>query len=238
MQKLLKISGVLNAISLITLILFLGIQLPSFGMWFYRWQYDVNDTYEVVNMESEDLHEVTRHMIRYMQGREPDLQIMTTVGGEERYFFSEIEIRHMIDVYDLFAVGLVIQNILIVLFLATLGLFLFKGREHLGWLFRSWQIVSAVKILALLTLVIVIAINWHHAFVVFHEIFFNNDYWILDSRVDLLINIVPYPFFITISAFIGGFFALGLVVLCGVSTILLRKRKQRCSVTLPPLERE
>jgi len=226
MQKLLKISGVLNAISLITLILFLGIQLPGFGMWFYRWQYRVNSTYEVVDMEPADLHEVTQHMIRYMQGREPDLQIMTTVGGEERYFFSEIEIRHMVDVYELFAVGLVIQNVLIVLFLATLALFLFKGRAHLNYLLRSWQILSAAKLLALLTLVIVIAINWHHAFVVFHEIFFNNDYWILDARVDLLINIVPYPFFITISAFIGGFFALGLIVLCGTSTLLLRRRRQ------------
>jgi len=226
MQKILKLSGVLNAISLITLILFLGVQLSGFGMWFYRWQYDVNNTYEVVNMQPEDLHEVTRHMIRYMQGREPDLQIMTTVGGEARYFFSEIEIRHMIDVYELFAVGLVIQNILIVLFLATLGLFIFKGREHFRYLFKSWQIGTIAILAALLILVAVIAINWHHAFVIFHEIFFDNDYWILDSRVDLLINIVPYPFFITISAFIGGFFAAGLVVLGGVSTVLLRRGKK------------
>lgn len=227
MQKLLKISGIINAISLITLILFLGVQLPGFGMWFYRWQYRVNNTYEVVNMEPDDLHEVTRHMIRYMQGREPELQIMTTVGGEERYFFSEIEIRHMIDVYELFAVGFVIQNVLIVLFLATLALFLRRGRAHLSYLLRSWQILAAAKLLGLLTLVIVIAVNWHHAFVVFHEIFFNNDYWILDTRVDLLINIVPYPFFITISAFIGGFFALGLLALFGASTVMLHRRKRK-----------
>ena len=231
MQKLLKASGVINAISLITLILFVGIQLPGFGMWFYRWQFDVNNTYEVVNMEPEDLHEVTRHMIRYMQGREPDLQIMTTVGGEARPFFSEIEIRHMIDVYDLFAIGLILQNILIVLFLASLALFLVWGRNRLRTLLRSWQISSAAVFLALALLVIVIAVNWHHAFVVFHEIFFDNDYWILDSRVDLLINIVPYPFFITISAFIGGFFALGLVTLFTVSTIVLRRTKPPSNYT-------
>ncbi|MCL2587817.1 MAG: TIGR01906 family membrane protein [Oscillospiraceae bacterium] len=224
MQKLLQASGVINAICLITLILFAGIQLPGFGMWFYRWQYEVNDTYARVNMEQEDLHEVTRHMIRYMQGREPDLQILTTVGGEERYFFSEIEIRHMVDVYDLFAVGLMVQNVLIALFLLTLGLFLFKGRAQIRTLFRSWQIGAAAVFLSLATLIAIIAINWHRAFVIFHEIFFNNDYWILDTRVDLLINIVPYEFFITISVFIGAFFAAGLGLLFLGSTLALRRK--------------
>jgi len=231
MQKLLRVSGIVNAICLIVLILFLGIQLPGFGMWFYRWQFRVNNTYEVVDMESADLHEVTHHMIRYMQGREPDLQIRTVVGGESRDFFSEIEIRHMIDVYVLFAVGLVVQNILVVLFLLTLGLFLFKGRKQLRSLLRSWQIASMAVLLALLLLVIVIAVNWHHAFVVFHEIFFNNDYWILDPRVDLLINIVPYDFFITISAFIGGFFALGLITLSAATTAVLRRPKRASNYT-------
>ena len=223
MKELLQASGVINAICLISLILFAGIQLPAFGMWFYQWQYGVNGTYERVNMEPEDLHEVTRHMIRYMQGREPDLQIWTTVGGEERYFFSEIEIRHMVDVYDLFAAGLTVQTMLLALFLLTLSLFLFRGRSMVRILFKSWQIGAAAVFLSLLTLVAVIAINWHRAFVIFHEIFFDNNYWILDSRVDLLINIVPYDFFITTSIFIGGFFAAGLVLLFGFSTVALRK---------------
>jgi len=223
MKRFLIAGAVVNAVCLIVLIFFLGIQIPGFGMWFYEWQYEANDTYAVVDMEPEDLHEVTRHMIRYMQGREADLQIETVVGGETRYFFSEIEIRHMIDVYDLFSVGLILQNALIFLFVLTLAAFVIWGRERLCYLLRSWQIGSAFVFLSLALLVLVIAINWHHAFVVFHEIFFDNDYWILDPRIDLLINIVPYPFFITISVFIGGFFAAGLVLMFAVSTVVLRK---------------
>jgi len=226
MKKWFLAGGIVNAICLITLIALMGIQLPAFGIWFYRWQYGVNDTYTQVDMEPEDLHEVTQHMIRYMQGQEPNLQIMTTVGGEERYFFSEIEIRHMADVYDLFAAGLILRNVLIVLFFLTLGLFLVKGRAWVPILFRSWQIGALAVFLSLGTLVGLIAINWHHAFVVFHEIFFDNDYWILDTNVDLLVNIVPYPFFIAASIFIGVFFAAGLGLWFLGSTLALKKAVQ------------
>ncbi|MCL2368476.1 MAG: TIGR01906 family membrane protein [Oscillospiraceae bacterium] len=223
MKKLFLASGIVNTICLIFLLLALAVQLPAFGMWFYRWQYGANNTYEVVNMEPEDLHAVTEHMIRYMQGREPDLQIMTTVGGEARYFFSEIEIRHMVDVYDLFSVGLSIRNLAFGFFLVTLAVFFGWGKQHLRYLFRSWKIGAATVFLSLAALTALIAINWHRAFIIFHEIFFNNDYWILDARVDLLINIVPYDFFIAISVFIGAFFTLGLIAMFALGTVLKRK---------------
>ena len=217
--------GIINAICLIILLLSFAVFIPSFGMWFYLWQFDVNDTYNVVNMVPEDLHEVTRHMIRYMQGNEPDLQIMTMVGGQPRYFFSPIEIRHMIDVYDLFAIGYILIYIAGVLFAATAVAFAAFGRKRLKYLFKSWQWASAAVLALFLTLVAAVAINWHHAFIIFHEIFFDNDYWILDRRVDLLINIVPYEFFITLSIVIGAFFAVGLVIIFALGTILLKTTK-------------
>ena len=219
-------SGIVSGLCLVTLLLYFAVVAPSFGMWFYNWQFDVNNTYEVVNMQPEDLHEVTRHMIRYMQGhldRDAGLQIMTVVGGQPRYFFSDIEIRHMVDVYDLFAVGFVIRNVSIILLLLCAAVFAIFGRDKLRYLFTGWQIVTATVFAVLAILAIIIAINWHHAFIVFHEVFFDNDYWILDRRVDLLINIVPYNFFITISIVIGGIFAAGLAAIFGLGALLKRR---------------
>jgi len=125
----------------------------------------------------------------------------------------------MVDVYELFAAGLRIQTVVIVLFVFTLAAFLFWGRAQFGVLFKSWKIAAGSVFLGLLTLTGLIAINWQHAFVVFHEIFFNNDYWLLDGRVDLLINIVPYPFFVATSIFIGGFFAVGLLAVFAFSVV-------------------
>ena len=228
MNKLLITAGVIFAVSLIGLLLYASVAIPSFGMWFYYWQYDVNGTYARVNMEPEHLHEVTRHMIRYMRGlgdRETGLQILTVVGGQTRYFFSDIEIRHMVDVYDLFAIGFLLRNIFIVCILASCAVFALWGRNCLRILARSSQIASLSVFAILALLAAVTAINWHSAFVVFHEIFFNNDYWILNPAVDLLINIVPYEFFITLSIVLSAIFALGLVIIFTSSTILLRRGK-------------
>ena len=219
--------GIINALCLAAFVLWFAIAIPSFGEWFYIWQYNANDTYAVVNMEREHLMEVTRHMIAYMRGLTPDLQISTIVGGQPRYFFSPIEIRHMIDVYELFAAGQRIINFASIAFAATALLFVLGGRRRLRTLFRCWRNTAVAVFVGAIVLVAAIAINWHHAFVVFHEILFNNDYWILDNRVDLLINIVPYDFFITISIVIGGFFVLGLGIIFITSAILLRRTRWR-----------
>jgi len=222
--------GFAHAICLVVLLLFLAVVVPSFGMWFYYWQYGANDTYNVVNMLPHHLHDVTLHMIEYMQGlheRELGLQIMTYVGGVARPFFSPIEIRHMVDVYDLFAIGYVIRNAAAGLLVVTTLLFSLKGRRYLKLLYKGW-LFTAVGVVALLALLAgIIAVNWHQAFVIFHEIFFDNDYWILDRRIDLLVNIVPYEFFITLSVVIAAFFAAGLGLMSALAIVALKKKKRR-----------
>lgn len=65
-------------------------------------------------------------------------------------------------------------------------------------------------------------------FVIFHHIFFDNDLWILDARTDLLINIVPEPFFMDTAARIGITFAGMTALLFAVCAILIkREHKQK-----------
>ena len=231
-KPLWKILGILNALCLVVFVLRMAIYIPSLDEWFYRWQFDANDTYNVVSMEQEHLMDVTRHMIAYMRGIEPDLQIMTIVDGQPRYFFSDIEIRHMVDVYELFAAGNVIVMVAGVIFALTCLYFVFGGPRRRRALFRCWR-WGAVAVLGLaILLVAAIAINWHQAFVIFHEILFDNDYWILDPNIDLLINIVPYEFFITLSIVIGAFFVAGLGIIFTAGAILLRGTRWRRTLLL------
>jgi len=62
--------------------------------------------------------------------------------------------------------------------------------------------------------------------VIFHQIFFDNDLWILDARTDLLINIVPEPFFMDTAARIAMLFAGSVLCIFFLSLFLLvRNRK-------------
>jgi len=227
MKGLFRVSGAVCAVCLLGIILISGVFLPSFGMWFYYRQFEVNDTYAVLNVEPEDLHVVVHHMIGYLRGVEDDLQIETVVGGRARPFFSDIEIRHMVDVRNLVVIASNVRTILIVLLVFSLVPLLgLRDKAHRNmWVcfLKSMQYVSAIIFGLVSVLVVIISLNWNRAWWVFHEIFFNNDYWILDPRVDLLINIVPYPFFFAMSVFIGVFFGVGLVFVFAGSTLLLRR---------------
>ena len=58
----------------------------------------------------------------------------------------------------------------------------------------------------------IVATDFSRYFVVFHHIFFNNDLWLLDPRTDMLINIVPEPFFMDTARQIGIVFAFMVLV--------------------------
>ncbi|MCL1924865.1 MAG: TIGR01906 family membrane protein [Defluviitaleaceae bacterium] len=222
--RLPKIAATFNTFSLIVLALFFGIQISAFHMWFYYWQFNTNNTYELVAMEREHLHEVTRHLIAYMRtelDRDTGLQIATYVDGVQRYFFSDLEIKHMWDVYDLFYYGFIIRNVLAAIFLTSLGYIIYK--KEYRQMFKAYAVGSLATLTFLVVLVSIISINWTRAWHIFHYIFFNNDYWLLNPRVDLLINIVPYPFFFAMTSFIGGFFALVLLIMAISSLIFLKK---------------
>ncbi len=67
-----------------------------------------------------------------------------------------------------------------------------------------------------------IAINWDAAFVIFHKIFFRNDYWLFSADTDPVITILPDEFFLHCALLI-----LGLVVLGSIGCMIawLRGRK-------------
>jgi len=67
------------------------------------------------------------------------------------------------------------------------------------------------------------AINWDKAFVIFHKIAFDNDYWIFDAATDPVITILPDTFFLHCAAMIIGLVVAG-SVLCFVLYACLSRR--------------
>ncbi len=59
---------------------------------------------------------------------------------------------------------------------------------------------------------ILIAINWERVFILFHEIVFNNDYWIFSPVTDPVITILPDRFFMHCALMIAGLVMVGAAV--------------------------
>ena len=216
-------AGVMGAASLVLFLLSVSILIPTFNMSFFKYQNKKNGTYEHVKMEENDLLEVTRHMLRYMSGKEKQLNIETNVNGEKRMFFSEREIMHMEDVKDLYSVCFVVRNVTFVLFAAVITLMIVKKKIKFFANCVKYACISSFSLIAVL--IAVIAFNFERAFEIFHKIFFNNDMWLLDLDTDLLINILPESFFIDIAVFIAAIFVGSLIAVTAASFISVKKVK-------------
>lgn len=87
---------------------------------------------------------------------------------------------------------------------------------------------TLIAVLAVVTAVIILAcIDFNSLFVLFHQIAFTNDLWLLNPQTDLLIRLMPIEFFISYAAIIGGLWLLGMVILLVISTIRINKMQDK-----------
>lgn len=83
-----------------------------------------------------------------------------------------------------------------------------KRKDH------SYLLASSITAIVLPSIVaIALAIDFDTAFVVFHKIFFNNDYWLFDPITDPIINILPASFFLHCALLIIFITILGSILL-------------------------
>jgi len=185
-------------------------------------KYRVN---EAVEMEMEDLLDVTREMMAYLRGNREDLHVDTIVDGQQREFFNAREIAHMEDVRDLFLAAIMIRRVCLgIIAGSVIALVLTKADIRRG-LPKQICIGTITFFGVLAVLAGIISTDFSKYFIIFHEIFFNNDLWVLDPRTDLLINIVPEPFFVDTAARIGLTYGISVVLVFVICMILMRRRK-------------
>ena len=224
-----KIIGYIASVMLLILILCQSIIIPTFFMPFFHREFKRLDVANTIQVDYNELIEVTKGLLDYMRGRRDTIDdIKATVAGEERLFFSEIEIRHMIDVRFLYDLLFLVRNIALALFVSACITLLCLKEKLLLILARLSRHIFIGFLSVLALLVLIISIDFERAFNRFHLIFFNNDDWLLDPRVDLLINMVPLEFFINISIFIGLILVGVPLLLIGASTIYLHRKKEKC----------
>lgn len=234
MKQIPKLLGILCAFCL--MITFLITSIEAVAYWtpgYYEQEYTKYQVTEAVQMEMDDLLKVTDEMMAYLRGDRPDLHVPTIVNGQPREFFNAREIAHMEDVRGLFLGGLALRRICLAIAAACILILAFRYRPQIRRLLPR-ALCAGTLLFFLLTAVLaaIISTNFTKYFVIFHKIFFNNDLWILDPSTDLLINIVPEPFFVDTAARIGLTFAAMTTALFLVCFLLIKWEKKILSLFL------
>lgn len=187
----------LISVLLFPIFLVTGIELVTFDQNFYSQQYARLNTAEKIGMSVEDLSRVTLQLTDYIRGRWDSLeQITAEIDGENRQVFNEREIAHMLDVKDLFQFAAKVRNIALTSIVILLIILYFSSNRKLfRYLAASYLTAVGLLLLVLIIAVPIIQSNFTYYWDQFHYLFFDNDLWILNPETDIMIQMVPEPFF-------------------------------------------
>ena len=235
MKLLHNVLGILCGFALMIILLITSIEAVTY--WtpgYYEKEYAKYGVLNDVHMEMDDLLDVTDEMMAYLRGSREDLHVPTIVDGQPREFFNDREIAHMEDVRGLFLGGLALRRISLGLIVACVILLLLLKADIRRVLPKMICIGSALFFAVLAVLAGIISTDFNQYFIMFHHIFFNNDLWMLNPDTDLLINIVPEPFFMDTAARIAMTYGVSVLTVFAICFIILyyyrkKQEKQICN---------
>lgn len=225
-----NILGLLSAIAMLLILIISSFEIAAYSD--YGWYEKEYEKYQVLadlEMEMPDVMEVTEEMMSYLRGNREDLVVHTIVDGKKQEFFNDREKAHMVDVRNLFVGGVRLRRGAVVLFLLTVGLILATKGDWKQVLPRTFLIGTGVIFAATIGLGALVSTNFNKYFTLFHEIFFDNDLWLLDPSTDLLIRLLPEGFFYDMVTRIGITFSIGMVLLIVCSICVLKIKNIRCA---------
>ena len=193
-----KILYIIAIINLFNIIIIAPLYFISFNENYYFNYFEKYDLYDNINANEEQIQGNFSQVLNYVKGN---------INNIEIGMFNEREILHLKDVRNLFHFG----NLLLAIhaFLLII-IFSYLNKEFILDILKKTSIFC-LSFLGLVTLSSLI--DFSTTFIIFHEILFTNDLWILSFSTDNLIRILPEELF----------FELGLkwFALIGISSIFV-----------------
>ena len=233
------ILGIVASIALILVILISSFEIAAYSDYgWYEKEYLKYEVLDDLEMEIEDAIYVTEEMMAYLRGNRKNLVVHTVVAGEEREFFNDREKAHMVDVQNLFLGGLNLRKSAMAIFVAVLVILVFSKADWKKILPKSFLIGEGSFMAVVGIFGGLIATDFNKYFTIFHELFFDNDLWILDPETDLLIRMLPEGFFYDMVIRISVIFIVLLVSLLFISIFILCKRNAGMRIILSKQKQE
>ncbi len=228
MKVLQNLSAIIASLAMIVVLLISAFEISAYGDFgWYEKAYEKYRVLDDLDMEMEHVMDVTEEMMAYLRGKREDLVVQTVVDGEEREFFNDREKAHMEDVQELFIGGLWIRRIAVLVAMLAIGTLICVRADWKRLLPKTFLISLAVIGGVTAGAGLLFMSNFNKYFTIFHEIFFDNDLWLLDPDTDLLIRMLPEGFFLDMVIRIGFIFLLLLAVGVIISAVILYKSKNK-----------
>ena len=228
MKILQRTFGMIASIAVIVILLISAFEIGAYSDYgWYEKEYTKYEVLDDLEMEMDDIIHVTEEMMAYLRGNRKDLVVDTVVNGEEREFFNEREKAHMVDVQNLFIGGLWIRRIALLIFVLAVVAMIKTKANWKRLLAKSFLIGLGVFIGITAGAGLLFMSDFNKYFTMFHEIFFDNDLWLLDPRTDLLIRMLPEGFFMDMVVRIGIIFLILLLLGVVISIIALWKQRNK-----------
>lgn len=197
------------------------IDVCCFDEKFYYKEYDKNNTLEIIKTNDEELKYITSTTLDYLKDINDDLDIMYHEDGKLVHVFEDIELIHMKDVKDLYQnvlkVRLITAIIFIIGFIYIIINKLSIKKEYISVLILFFVCVALIGISCL--------IDFDSFWISFHKVFFTkNDYWLLDPRTCILVNLFTSQFFFDLCTKICIYVFIVLLIIT-LSVFIYEKKK-------------
>jgi integral membrane protein (TIGR01906 family) len=153
---------------------------------FYRYEYNVHKTeISFSGLSESEYINYSMQIISYFFTKTEPISITDKNGKVDNYFTMR-EVIHMKDVKNLVRLSLILMALCSIIFV----LILIYTEDKKSFLKHS----SFVSILVILLFITAAFLNFDKVFIIFHKIFFRNDFWLLPEN-SKLIEMFPEVFF-------------------------------------------
>lgn len=187
-----KIFKYIVSLSLILAIILNVVDICCFDKNFYYKQYEKNNTLELIHSDENNLHKITDNLLDYLKNKNDDINITYLKNNVETNVYQDIELIHMSDVKELYQSVYILKWIVTIIAIIGLIYFIFKKISFKKEFNRSLFLV----IFALVLIGISCLVDFNSFWTSFHKVFFTkNDYWLLDPRTCILVNLFTSEFF-------------------------------------------
>lgn len=162
---------------------------------FYNHEYKANNVYETIGISYEDLDLVSDNLFAYLKDEKSDFNTEVMINDQKVMMFNQREIDHMVDVKDLYLKVKDVASISGYILIIAVVFYVNQNKEIFKGIKKSFKKVILTLGAMVSALLIYALIDFYNFWNMFHEIFFNNDLWLLNPLTDRMILMVPQKFF-------------------------------------------